>query len=163
VSKFRGYGLEPCFDFPTRWPSSRHRASNAQSTRVAAASTRCTPPSAACLLLLPARLPPPRGPLDHRTPHLPLHQRKQPPPEALTGVVLRSTYCRHGAALVLSPSPSFASNGFTHRRTRSRAAFPDCPCRRFTGLMAAPPSSCHGAAPLFPLLVVCQPWSSRRM
>jgi hypothetical protein len=65
--KRQGYGLEPCFNFPTRWPSSRRRASNAQSTRVAAASARRTPPSAACLRLLSARLPPPRGPLHHPT------------------------------------------------------------------------------------------------
>jgi hypothetical protein len=104
--------------------------------RVAAASARRTPPSAACPWLPPAQLPPPRGPLRHPTPHLPLHQHQQSPPEALTNVVLRSATCRRGAAYVVSPCPSFASIGFTHHRTRSRVTSPACPRHRFTGLTA---------------------------
>jgi hypothetical protein len=42
--------------FPMRWPSSRRWASNAQSTRVAAASTGHTPPWATHLWLPPAQL-----------------------------------------------------------------------------------------------------------
>jgi hypothetical protein len=84
--------------------------------RVAAASTRRTPLSAACPWLPLARLPPPRGPICHPTPHLPLCQHQQSPPEALTDVILRSATCRRGAAPVVSPCPSFASNGFTHHR-----------------------------------------------
>jgi hypothetical protein len=129
---------------------------NLMSTRVAAASARCTPLSAACFRLHPARLPPPRGTLHHPTPHLPLRRRQQHPPEALTGVVLRSVTYHRGAAPVVSPFPSFASNGFTHCQTRSRVAFPAFPRHRFNGLTVAPPPSRHGG--ISPVLGVgCQP------
>jgi hypothetical protein len=125
--------------------------------RVAVAPARRTPPSAACPWLPPARLPPPRGPLRHPTPHLPLHQHQQSPPEALTGVVLRSTTCRRGAAPVVSPCPSFASNGFTHHRTRSRVASPACSHRRFTGLTVHRHRAAMGQALLPTLCSLCGP------
>jgi hypothetical protein len=85
----------------------------------------------------------PQAPSPVCAPHRHLQSHEQPPHGSLTGIILRSVNCCHGATPMVSPSPSFASNGFTHRRTHSRATFPTCPRRRFTRLMAAQPPSRH--------------------
>jgi hypothetical protein len=88
----------------------------------------------------------PRAPSPPSAPRRHLQPCEQLPHGCLTDIVLCSMNCRHGVAPVVSPSPSFASNGFTHRRTRSRAAFPACPRCWFTGLTMAQPLCHHGSS-----------------
>jgi hypothetical protein len=100
----------------------------------------------------------PRAPSPPRAPRRHLQPREHPPHGSLTSVVLRSMNCRRGVAPVVSPSPSFASNGFTHRWTCSRAAFPACPHHQFTRLTAAPPPSRHGSS--FAPHSLFSPWAT---